>query len=153
MIRLARYPADNEAVLAIWREYIGQTQANLDFQQNDKEFAKFPKGYELPGGCVLLAELDDEIGGCIAMRRYDASICEMKRLYVRPFARGKGLGRHLIKRLISHARSSGYSEIRLDVLEEFDHARRLYLEFGFAPAPPIADNPVHGTAFMGLTLA
>ncbi|TNE59184.1 MAG: GNAT family N-acetyltransferase [Sphingomonadales bacterium] len=152
MIRLAHFPADNDNVLSIWREYIDQTRTDLGFQQNDREFVKFPSGYEPPDGCVLLADCQGKIAGCIAMRRFNESICEMKRLYVRPGSRGSGLGRRLVDELIGHARVAGYLEMRLDVLAEFAHARRLYLEFGFAPADPITNNPVQGTAFLGLML-
>lgn len=152
MIRLARFPQDSDAVLEIWREYIGSTRTPLDFQNNDAEFSRFPIGYELPDGCALLARTDSAVFGCIAMRRYDQSICEMKRLYVRPIARGLGLGGKLISALIEQAREAGYREMRLDVLEEFGSARALYARFGFDVAPPIADNPVPGTAFLGLKI-
>lgn len=136
----------------MWREYIGQTQSDLSFQQNELEFAAFPKGYEPPEGCVLLADVNGEARGCVGMRRYDNSICEMKRLYVRPSARGLGLGKRLVCALIEHASMAGYAEIRLDVLEEFTHARRIYTDLGFTAAPAIAANPVPGTAFLGLRL-
>ncbi|QKG70637.1 GNAT family N-acetyltransferase [Erythrobacter mangrovi] len=153
MISIARYPDDNAAVLEIWREYIGRTQTNLDFQNNDAEFARFPAGYELPDGCVLLARVGGAVSGCIAMRRHDETICEMKRLYVRSSARGLGLGGKLVSALIGQAHEAGYREMRLDVLEEFEHARALYERFGFEPAEPITNNPVPRTSFMGLQLA
>ena len=92
------------------------------------------------------------IDGCIAYRAVSASLCEMKRLYVRPHARGKNLGRELVARLITEARATGYLEMRLDVLEEFASARRLYEDFGFAPAEPVSYNPVPGAAFLSLRL-
>ena len=76
----------------------------------------------------------------------------MKRLYVRPPAPGKNVGRELIARLITEARAAGYLEMRLDVLEEFGSARRLYGSFGFAPAEPVSYNPAPGAAFLGLRL-
>jgi GNAT superfamily N-acetyltransferase len=82
----------------------------------------------------------------------DARNCEMKRLYVRPQARGTGLGRRLAAELICEATDAGYEEMRLDVLEEFASARRLYASLGFTPADPVAYNPVPGTAFLGLKL-
>jgi len=62
----------------------------------------------------------------------------MKRLFVRPHARGLGLGYRLIGRLIEEAAEVGYSEMRLDVLVEFKKARKIYKQMGFAPAEPIS---------------
>lgn len=152
MIRIAQYPDDNQAILTMWREYIERTRTSLEFQQNEVEFTRFPEGYEAPHGIVLLAEVESEIAGCIAVRRHSAEICEMKRLYVHPYARGLGLGRRLVGEIVKQARRFGYHEMRLDVLQEFDHARRLYLDFGFTTAQPITNNPVPGTVFLGLKL-
>lgn len=86
------------------------------------------------------------------MRRVDDAICEMKRLYVRPTARGLGLGRALSERLIEEARSAGYLEMRLDVHGEFRHSRQIYADLGFQDAEPISYNPVPGAKFLGLLL-
>jgi GNAT superfamily N-acetyltransferase len=151
-IRHARFPDDAAAVLDIWREYIASPSVSLEYQGNAAEFADLPGKYAAPAGRVLLAESAGAILGCIAMRPVSAAICEMKRLYVRPAARGTGLGRRLAERLIAEARAAGYAEMRLDVLAEFDRARHLYARLGFAPAAAVAFNPVPGTAFLGLAL-
>lgn len=151
-IRHARFPQDRESVLAIWREYVASPSVSLDFQDYEAEFAKLPGKYAPPGGCLLLAEQRGQLAGCIALRQADEAICEMKRLYVRPVARGSGLGRQLIERLIEEARQMGYREMRLDVLAEFAAARKLYEELGFIEAEPVSYNPVPGTAFLGLLL-
>ncbi|WP_062788448.1 GNAT family N-acetyltransferase [Novosphingobium capsulatum] len=152
IIRHATFPADGPALLDIWREYIASPSVSLDYQGNEAEFATLPGKYAAPGGCVLLADRGGEIEGCIAFRGVSADICEMKRLYVRPRARGGHLGRVLVNRLISEARVAGYREMRLDVLEEFASARRLYETLGFVPAEPVSFNPVPGAAFLGLRL-
>ena len=151
-IRHAKFPADTLAVLDIWREYVASPSVSLDYQGNDAEFAALPGKYAAPAGCVLLADHDGEIDGCIAYRGVGAGLCEMKRLYVRPRARGGHLGRDLVSRLIGEARTAGYLEMRLDVLEEFASARRLYETYGFVPAEPVSHNPIPGTAFLGLRL-
>jgi GNAT superfamily N-acetyltransferase len=92
------------------------------------------------------------IEGCVAMRQVSAAICEMKRLYVRPAARGKRFGRELAERLIAEARAAGYREMRLDVQAKFVSARELYADLGFVPAEPISFNPVEGASFIGLHL-
>jgi len=152
IVRPALFPAEIAAVIDIWREYVASPTADLSFHDNEREFADLPGKYAAPRGIILLADRRDAIEGCIAMRRVDDQICEMKRLYVRPSARGSGLGRRLIERLIVEATAVGYEEIRLDVLAEFAAARHLYATLGFTPAPPVSANPVPGTAFLGRRL-
>ena len=152
VVRRALFPADRAAILDIWREYVASPAADLSFQDNEREFADLPGKYAGPGGGVLLADRNGAIEGCIAMRRVDDRICEMKRLYVRSRARGLALGRRLVEQLIVEAAAAGYYEMRLDVLAEFESARRLYASLGFIPAPAVAANPVPGTAFLGRSL-
>lgn len=152
IIRRATFPTDSQIVLNIWREYIDTSPVNLDYQNNAVEFATFTEKYAAPGGCVLLAETRGTIEGCIAMRHVTAAICEMKQLYVRPDARGRGLDRALAERLIAEARAAGYREMRLDVQAKFASARTLYADLGFVPADAIAFNPVAGASFLGLQL-
>lgn len=152
IIRLAIFPDDKAAVLGIWREFIVNSPVNLDYQNNDAEFANLPGKYAPPKGCVLLADREGEIEGCVAMRPVNPAMCEMKRLYVRRQARGSHLGRALAQRLIEEARSVGYKEMRLDVQAKFVPARRLYASLGFVAAEPISFNPVPGASFLGLRL-
>jgi hypothetical protein len=91
IIRHAIFPDDTASVLSIWREFIANSPVNLDYQGNEAEFANLPGKYATPQGCVLLADRDNEIEGCIAFREVNSEICEMKRLYVRPHARGRHL--------------------------------------------------------------
>ena len=151
-IRRADFPTDSPAVLNIWREFIANSPVNLDYQNNEAEFATMANKYAAPRGCVLLAESKGLIVGCVAMREVTSVICEMKRLYVRQDARGKRIGRELAERLIREARVAGYREMRLDVQEKSLPARKLYTDLGFVPAEPISFNPVEGASFLGLTL-
>jgi GNAT superfamily N-acetyltransferase len=149
VIRHAIFPDDTPSVLSIWREFIANSPVNLDYQRNDAEFANLPGKYAAPKGCVLLADRDGEIEGCIALREVSTDICEMKRLYVRPHARGNNVGYKLVERLIAEARGVGYREMRLDVQEKSVSARKLYDAFGFVVAEPISFNPVPGASFLG----
>ncbi|HSG32965.1 MAG TPA: GNAT family N-acetyltransferase [Sphingomonadaceae bacterium] len=151
-IRHAKFPEDMASVLCIWQEFIAHSPVNLDYQGNDAEFANLPGIYAAPKGCVLLADRNGEIEGCIALREVSADICEMKRLYVRPHARGRNLGRLLAEQLIAEARKFGYAEMRLDVQEKSVSARRLYDALGFVTAEPISFNPVPGASFLGRRL-
>jgi putative acetyltransferase len=151
-IRHAKFPEDLSAVLSIWREFVANSPVSLDYQGNETEFANLPGKYAAPKGCILLADHDGDIEGCIALREVSADICEMKRLYVKPHVRGRNLGRQLAERLITEARGAGYSEMRLDVQEKSVSARRLYEALGFVTADPISFNPVPGASFLGRRL-
>ncbi|KVL86457.1 GNAT family N-acetyltransferase [Burkholderia stagnalis] len=151
-IRAAHYPDDAAAVDAIFREYIASPTVSLAFQDYEAELAALPGKYAAPRGRLLLAWRDARVVGCAAFREVDATTCEMKRVYVRPEARGTQLGRQLVERLLRDAKAAGYARMCLDVLPEFEAARRLYESLGFTPAPPVTFNPVPGTAFLGRDL-
>jgi ribosomal protein S18 acetylase RimI-like enzyme len=78
--------------------------------------------------------------------------CELKRVYVRPVARGMDLGRKLVEEMLRVAREAGYRRMCLDVLPEFVAAQRLYESLGFVTAEPVSFNPVPGTRFLALDL-
>lgn len=151
-IRQAEFPADHAAVLAIFTEFVKSPSVSLDFQGYAEEFATLPGRYAPPEGRLLLATESERMLGCVALRKIDERICEMKRLYVRPEARGMALGRRLAEAIVEEARSAGYAEMRLDVLPEFEAARQIYRSMGFVPADAVSHNPVPGTAFLGLNL-
>ena len=151
-IRPADFPQDNDSVLAIFREYIASAPVSLDYQQNEQEFVALDGKYSLPNGVVLLIWKDNEVVGCGAFRRVDADVCEMKRVYVRPTERGHQLGEKLVITLMSCAKKNGYQRMCLDVLADFDTARRLYVRLGFEPCDPVSYNPIPGTHFLGRDL-
>jgi GNAT superfamily N-acetyltransferase len=151
-VRAARFPEDAQAVVDIFREYVLSPSVDLGFQGFEEEFDHLPGQYAPPDGGLLLAWLDERVVGCAAFRRVNATTCEMKRVYVRPAARGTGLGRRLVERVLRDAREAGYARICLDVLPEFEAAQRLYADLGFKPVPAVAFNPVAGTQFLGMEL-
>jgi len=151
-IHHALFPQDLEAVKDIFREYVGSATVSLEFQDYEAEFAALPGKYAAPQGRLLLAWRGDCVVGCVALRQVDATTCEMKRVYVRPEARGEHLGRRLVERILAEARAAGYQRICLDVLPEFIAAQQIYAALGFTDAPPVTFNPVPGTKFLGLDL-
>lgn len=151
-IKHARFPDDLEAVTSIFREYVTSATVSLAFQEYETEFANLPGKYAAPDGRLLLAWKNDSVVGCAALRKVDSKTCEMKRVYVRPEARGMSIGRQLVERIMDEARHAGYSRICLDVLPEFTTAQRLYDLLGFKPAPAVTFNPVPGTKFLALDL-
>jgi len=144
--------ADLEEVRKLFAEYAKSLGISLNFQNFDAELAGLPGEYQSPGGCLLVAKLDDQIAGCVAMRRIDAQACEMKRLYVRPQFQGQQIGKKLAESVIGKARELGYARMRLDTLPSMKSARSLYASLGFKEIPAYRHNPVEGTSFMELGL-
>ncbi len=82
----------------------------------------------------------------------ETDACEIKRLYVRPEARGQDLGRRLAQSIIAYATEAGYSRILLDTLASMQAAQQLYASLGFQSTAPYYDNPVPGTVYLALDL-
>jgi ribosomal protein S18 acetylase RimI-like enzyme len=142
-------PADAiDIVRELINEYATSLGVDLSFQDLDHELATLDSFYEL----VLLARNDSLPAGCVALRRIDDFICEMKRLYVRPTFRCHDLGRSLANRIIEEARQRGYKRMRLDTLPTMTAAIPLYESLGFVEIAPYRFNPVEGTRFMELSL-
>ena len=138
----------------LFEEYAAWLGINLCFQNFDKELAGLPGDYAPPGGRLFLANDGDEVLGCVALRKIAGGIGEMKRLYVRPAFRGRGLGRTLTEKLIAEAKQLGYTSLRLDTLPgKMDQAVALYRSLGFQEIKPYYQNPVAGATFMELDLS
>jgi GNAT superfamily N-acetyltransferase len=154
-MRIVQAESAEEIELArtLFEEYATWLEISLCFQNFDKEVAGLPGDYAKPSGRLLLAFVDDQLVGCVAMRKIGNGTCEMKRLYLRPNVRGKGLGRELARSIIDEARVVGYQRMCLDTLPgKMDHALSLYRSLGFKEIPPYYDNPVPGATFMELLL-
>ncbi|HEY8030059.1 MAG TPA: GNAT family N-acetyltransferase [Gaiellaceae bacterium] len=136
---------DLEVVRGLFREYAESLEDHKPYLVGfDEEVERLPDGYDV----VLLAGGE----GCVALRRLDERACEMKRLYVRPSARGTGSGRALVAAAIEYARGRGYEVMRLDTLPRMAEAATLYRSFGFAEIERYNDNPAPGVRFMELRL-
>lgn len=149
----ARFPQEFPEVTAIFREYVLSPKVSLDFQNYETEFADLPGKYAEPQGQILLAWQGESPVGCAALRPLDKARCELKRVYVRPAARGLGVGRRLVESMIDKARSEGYLKMYLDVLPEFAAAQQLYADLGFIPDEAVSFNSVPGTQFLSLALS
>jgi ribosomal protein S18 acetylase RimI-like enzyme len=151
-IRPAENPRDLDVVRSLFREYAASLNVDLCFQNFEAELAGLPGKYEPPQGRLLLAWSGAEPVGCIALRPLDGSACEMKRLYVRPQARGEQLGRRLAERICAEARAAGYQRICLDTIPAMTAAIKLYQSLGFKPIEPYIFNPVPGAIYLTLEL-
>jgi GNAT superfamily N-acetyltransferase len=157
----------------LFLEYAQSLGFSLCFQNFDQELADLPGDYAPPGGRLLLAEFDSQLAGCVALHKLDSAICdsaicdsaicdsaicdsaicEMKRLYLRPQFRGKGLGRLLAEKIITEARQIGYERMRLDTVEPvMKDAVAMYRRFGFKEIAPYRPNPNPGVLYLELQL-
>jgi putative acetyltransferase len=145
--------ADVELARTLFKEYEQSIGVSLCFQNFDQELANLPGDYALPSGRLLLIRLDDQIAGCVALRKLDDSTCEMKRLYLRPEFRRRGFGEPIVQTLIHEAEQIGYSKMRLDTIPgRMDQAINLYRSIGFKEIPPYYDTPFGDTLYMELDL-
>lgn len=148
----AQFPEDAAAVRALLLEYREGLGFDLCFQDFDRELAELPGEYAPPGGALLLAVDGGRPAGCVALRRIDGEICEMKRLYLRSSCRGTGCGRRLAETILAEARRMGYSRMRLDTVPSMTEAIALYRRLGFREIGPYRYNPIEGTLYMERTL-
>ncbi|MGH7075193.1 MAG: GNAT family N-acetyltransferase [Stellaceae bacterium] len=145
----ARWPADRETVLGLFRAYLDELDVDLSFQDVAAELSSLPGKYARPKGLVLLARSGQgEAIGCVAYRPLDAGICEMKRLYIAPEWRGHGVGRLICERLLVEAREAGYRRMLLDTGDWLRPALTLYRGLGFLPILAYYHNPLPGTVYL-----
>jgi ribosomal protein S18 acetylase RimI-like enzyme len=146
-------PEQIAIIRELFLEYAQSLGFSLCFQSFDKELAGLPGDYAPPEGRLLLASYEGVPAGCVALHKLEPGICEMKRLYVRPQLRGKGLGRALAERVIADARQVGYQRLRLDTVEPMMRAAvAMYRQLGFREIAPYRENPIAGALYMELLL-
>lgn len=124
----------------------------LKIQNYDQELQHLEMKYGLPDGRLYLAYCDNELAGCIGLRKIDEKNCEMKRLYVRPQFRGKHIGDFLIKKIINDAKEIGYSHMLLDTLPFLESAIHLYKKWGFYEIESYNNSPMNTSIYMKLDL-
>lgn len=144
--------AEVEEARELFLEYGRSLDFSLCFQGFDEELAALPGCYAPPSGRLLLARVDEGFIGCVGLRDLSDGICEMKRLYLRPAARGTGLGRVLAEKAIAEARAIGYLRMRLDTLPSMGAALGLYDDLGFTEIESYCHNPVEGAMCKELAL-
>jgi len=121
-----------ESVRALFQEYWASFGFTPCFQNFDSELAALPGKYAPPHGRLLLATVNGRPAGCVALRRFDQTRGEVKRLYVRPQFRGSGLGKALVNALAAEARAIGYAELIADTIPKvMATALTMYERLGF----------------------
>lgn len=132
----------------LFLEYAHSLEFSLGFQDFEEEIADLPGRYGPPDGCLLLAFSNDEPAGCVALRKMEEGICEMKRLFVRPEYRGGGIGKTLSVKIIEEAGKIGYNKMRLDTLGTMKEAISIYRRQGFRDIKPYRFNPFENAVFL-----
>jgi ribosomal protein S18 acetylase RimI-like enzyme len=171
----ARGDDDLAAVARLFREYQISIGVDLCFQGFEEEVATLPGLYGPPRGEILMARAGRAAAGVVALRPLPnygnarltcggaglvaagnedppGSICEMKRLYVRPAFRAAKLGRRLSERVIDEARRLGYRRLVLDTLKDMTAAHALYRALGFSEIDAYYENPLEGVRYFSLAL-
>jgi uncharacterized protein YbbK (DUF523 family)/ribosomal protein S18 acetylase RimI-like enzyme len=136
----------------LFREYAEFLGVDLCFQGFAEELASLPGKYTRPKGLLLLAYEDETPAGCVGVRELDDGVCEMKRLYVRPQFRRRGIGTTLAERTIDFARENGYTNMKLDTLRSLKEALTLYKGLGFYEIEPYYHNPIEGAVYLELKI-
>jgi GNAT superfamily N-acetyltransferase len=150
----AKTPQEIQQARELFHEYGASLGFSLCFQSFEQELAGLPGVYAPPEGSLLLGVLDEDIAGCVALRRLEDTVCEMKRLYVRPQFRGKGIGRDLVLSIVEEARRRHYLKMRLDTIASvMKDAVMLYRSLGFQEIAPYTYNPIPGAICMEFDLA
>jgi ribosomal protein S18 acetylase RimI-like enzyme len=144
---------DLAAARRLFRAYGDWLAVDLGFQDFERELAGLPGAYAPPQGRLLLAKVGGEAAGCVALRRLEPGMCEMKRLWVEPGFAGAGLGRELALAIIQAARDAGYRRMRLDTMPaRMPAAQHLYRSLGFKEIPAYYHNPLDGVVMLELAL-
>jgi GNAT superfamily N-acetyltransferase len=132
--------------------YAASLGFDLAFQGFDEELERLATEYAAPSGAFLVASDDVQGLGCVGLRRFDDTTGEIKRLYVAPAARGRGVGRMLAQGIVAHGRTLGYRRLVLDTVSTMHEAQGLYTSLGFSPIPPYRYNPLPDAAYYELRL-
>lgn len=150
---------EKNAILQLFNEYADSILAEgrhvaecLNAQNYGDEINSLEEKYGLPEGRLFIASVDHKPAGCVALRKINNDICEIKRLYVKPGNRGKHIGKKLMEQAIEAAKEIGYKHIRLDTFPFMKEAIAMYENYGFYKIEKYNDNPAPTAIFMQLDL-
>jgi GNAT superfamily N-acetyltransferase len=148
----AQSPQDWSQARHLVEEYAASLQLDLEFQNFEHELGHLATEYGPPAGAFLIARERGAPLGCAGLRCFAPGEGEIKRLYVVPAARGRGIGKRLASQIVQQARCLGYQRLLLDTLPAMQEAHALYAALGFRPTPAYRFNPLPGAAYFDLPL-
>lgn len=140
---------DYAAAKILFKEYAVSININLDFQHFDEELTGLKLMYARPHGGIILAKEDEneEIVGCVAIRKISDTEGELKRMYVKPGYQNKGIGKKLLEEALQLAKDCNYTLVKLDTLNYMFPAIQLYKQVGFYEIPSYYHNPISTAVF------
>ena len=152
VVKVAESTAQINGVRHLLEEYGELRQHDAALGDYTDELAQLPGKYAAPEGSLLLATWNEQPAGCVAIRKIGEGICEMKRMYVSPGFRKKGVGQALVEGILKEARARNYEIMRLDTHPWMEAAQKLYQSFGFKEVEAYHYNPTPGIRFFELLL-
>ena len=125
-----------------WTNSMAMQEFDVSFDVNTALEQDMAKLYQFapPEGRLLLGEWERKIVGCACLRKIGEDVGAIKRMYVQPEYRRRGIGRYLLEAIVNEARQSGYSKIRLDSAPFARKAQALYRSLGFRNIEPYAES-------------
>ncbi len=141
-----------EEYITSWVEFDGPVHDEKEVEKARGQIENLFNYFGPPDGCLLFARYSEAVAGCVALEKLNDSVCQMKRLYVKPEFRGLKIGRELAERVIEQARRMGYEQMRIHTITALERANRLYKSLGFTEISPYEDTPIKDAVFMELNL-
>jgi ribosomal protein S18 acetylase RimI-like enzyme len=149
---LAATETEFSAAARLFTEYAAGLAIDLGFQHFEEELKNLDRMYARTDGGILLCKNEGDFVACAAIRRFSDEACELKRMFVQPAHRQRGIGEHLMQRSVELAVQCGYSRIMLDTLDHMKAAIGLYKKFGFVQTEPYYHNPIESAVYFELKL-
>ena len=150
------YKDEIKSLFTEYTEYLVENDIEfkkyLEIQKYDNEIENLEDKYGMPWGRLYIAFYENQVAGCIALRKLNETECEMKRLYVKPEFRNKGIAKMLVEKVISDSKEIGYSSMLLDTLPFLQTAIKMYKKIGFYEIGCYNDSPLDNTIYMKLDL-
>ncbi len=151
-IIIAKSREEFASARSLFLKYANEIGIDLSFQNFQDEIDNLSAQYSLPDGLILLLKNKKNIIGCVGLRKFNARIGEIKRLYIEDDYRGKGLSRILMNDILNRAKQMKYKCLRLDTLAPMKEADNLYKSLGFKKIHPYRYNPEKGAKYFELKL-
>jgi len=145
-------PNEYKSAMDLFLEYANWLNIDLSFQKFDEELKMLKTMYGPPLGCIILCKHENDFVACVAVRKIDDGVAELKRMYVKPEFQRMGIGENLLKLSISFAKEKGYKTIKLDTLNTMKPAMNLYAKHGFVETDAYYFNPEPTAVYFELKL-
>ena len=136
----------------LFQQYADFIDIDLSFQDFNQELKTIDKQYSKPQGTLLIVYDGMMAIGCVALRKWDNEIGEIKRMFVLPEYRGHKIGQRLLEQILDIAQELKYNKVRLDTISTMKAALKLYRLYGFHEIPAYRFNPIEETIYMEKTL-